>query len=146
MYLLKPESILMNDFTIVKCKKCDAALTQMQGEVLTSCVQCGYKFPLINNAQKQNFKSVVMNKAATPEVLDLVKKLKQIKATKINNASPEVADVVRKLRQKTAAKSTKSTKSNKTKTFIPPKKKSNPIGTIIFWIILISVIRGWFSH
>jgi len=135
----------MSDFSVIKCKKCDAALTQMEGEVLTSCVQCGYKFPLINKAQKQNFKSVLMNKAATPEVLDLVEKLKQLKATKVSNASPEVADVVRKLRQKIPAKTTQS-KTRKTKTVIAPKKKSNPIGTIIFWIILISIIRGWFSH
>jgi len=138
----------MSDFTVIKCKKCDAPLVQMQGEILTSCVQCGYKFPLINKAQKPNFKSVLINKTATPEVLDLVNKLKQLKAKKINNASPEVADMVRQLRRKTATqtKSTKNTKSNKTKTFVPPKTKSNPIGTIIFWIILISIIRGWFSN
>jgi predicted nucleic acid-binding Zn-ribbon protein len=135
----------MSDFTVVKCKKCDAALTQLEGEVLTSCVQCGYKFPLINKAQKQNLESVFKSKTATPEVLDLVKKLKQIKAKKMNNTSPEVADVVKNLKQRVEGKTTQS-KTSKTKTMIPTKKKSNPIGTIIFWIILISIIRGWFSH
>lgn len=135
----------MSDFKIVKCKKCDAALTQLEDEVLTSCVQCGYKFPLVNKAQKGNIKSVLKNKTATPEVLDMVGKLKQIKATKMSNATPEVADMVRKLRQKAATKTTQP-KARKTKVVISPKKKSNPIGTIIFWIILISIIKGVFSN
>ena len=42
----------MSDFKIVKCKKCDAALVELKGEKLKSCVQCGYNFGLKPNKIK----------------------------------------------------------------------------------------------
>jgi hypothetical protein len=34
----------MNDFKIVKCKKCDAALVELEGQKISRCNQCGYNF------------------------------------------------------------------------------------------------------
>ncbi|VAW39936.1 hypothetical protein MNBD_GAMMA01-860 [hydrothermal vent metagenome] len=34
----------MKEFTIIKCTSCDAPLVELEGEKLTSCIQCGYVF------------------------------------------------------------------------------------------------------
>jgi DNA-directed RNA polymerase subunit M/transcription elongation factor TFIIS len=34
----------MSDFKIIKCKKCDAALVEVEGQKLNRCIQCGYNF------------------------------------------------------------------------------------------------------
>jgi len=42
----------LSEFRVIKCKKCDAALTEIVGENLTECIQCGYSFKLLENDNK----------------------------------------------------------------------------------------------
>lgn len=109
----------MSEFKIVKCKKCNASLVELQGEKLTQCVQCGHSFTI---AKKQ-----------TPETA----KNSYIES-QTNKGTPEIANLVRKLRQMNNSRIKKTSKIS------PAKKKSTLIRDIIFFIILFNVLRNIF--
>lgn len=43
----------MSDFKVIKCKVCNAPLVELNNQKLTECVQCGYKFPVLNKNKNQ---------------------------------------------------------------------------------------------
>ena len=75
----------MNEFRIVKCKKCDAALTELVGEKLTKCIQCGYSFNLLTDENK--FKRPHTLSTKTKESSEYKRYLKKIR-NKSSNAKP----------------------------------------------------------
>ena len=72
----KQEDIYLSEFRVVKCKKCDAALTEMEGEKLTGCIQCGYSFNIPGNENKNKRPHAISNKIK--ESLEYKKYLKKI--------------------------------------------------------------------
>lgn len=126
----------MSEFKIVKCKKCDAALTELQGERVTRCIQCGYKFNLDSKSEK------------SPHILSGQENFeKRSSAEKISkeNVTPDFQGVLRKLKRISQSKAKKTSTSKNTKS-APEKKKPNLIGTIIFYIIFFSVLRSIFFN
>ena len=66
----------MSEFSVVKCKKCDAALTEIVGQKLTECVQCGYSFNLLTNENKFKRPHTLSRKIKeTPEYKRYLKKI-----------------------------------------------------------------------
>ena len=72
----------MSEFKVIKCRKCDAPLTELEGEKLTKCVQCGYKFIIQTNSTKKQYSNTNNNSQATTEIASLVNKLRQVKSQK----------------------------------------------------------------
>lgn len=134
----KQEDLLVSEFRIVKCKKCDAALTEVQGEKLTSCVQCGHNFFAASKNSKRRMIASNTSKSlkSTPEVESLVRKLRGLKE---NITSENTAN-------KSTSKTTRAKRAKKSTTPLASKKKSNPIGTIIVWIIVFNIVRSIFFN
>lgn len=133
----KPESILMNDFKIVKCKKCDASLVEMAGKKLTHCIQCGYQFGGIEKKRLNSSSHARLDKVRESKTTGLTDKL--------FSARPELSNLLRKLQNinSNKATSTTTTKSTSAKTQQSLNKKSTPIWvTLIKWYIIISVVIG----
>ncbi len=127
----------MSDFKIIKCKKCDANLVEMAGHRLTRCEQCGYNFSQLKTparrVRKNAHRSAIQQKqATTPELQDIINKLKGFKT---------------KVESKTSPPSSATHTQSKSKKKIPlvKKKKSNIIGTLIFYVILFNVLRAIFG-
>ncbi|MBL4659137.1 MAG: hypothetical protein JKY19_02185 [Alcanivoracaceae bacterium] len=75
----------MSNFKIIKCKKCDASLVEMQDEKIDRCIQCGYIFNLVKDAKVANKRQITTHSKTlktTPEVSQLVRKLRNIKDQK----------------------------------------------------------------
>lgn len=140
----------MSEFKIIKCKNCDAALTEINGQKLSSCIQCGHQFNALSKQKKRNYSSISKEE---------FKPQSTVATSSEGNSTPDFQGVLRKLKEisnsKTTPQSTttsttsspttnSSPKTNKTK-ILPKKKKANPIGTIIFYIILFSVLRSIFK-
>lgn len=112
----------MSEFRVIKCKKCNAALIELEGEKLTHCIQCGYQFGGIEKKSNSTFHAR----------LDQIREVKESKAPIISNSS----------------RSTGSTRTNKTskKQLPAPSKRKAPIWfTIVKWYIIISVVIGIIS-
>lgn len=136
----------MSEFKIIKCKNCDAALTEINGQKLSSCIQCGHQFNALSKQKKRNYSSISKEE---------FKPQSTVATSSEGNSTPDFQGVLRKLKEisnsKTTPQSTttspttnSSPKTTKTK-ILPKKKKANPIGTIIFYIILFSVLRSIFK-
>jgi len=108
----------MSDFRIIKCKSCDAALVELQGEKIRKCVQCGYNFALKVN-KKAKRESVI--EQTFEKLIDKSNAPISKNQTSTQNA-PQL---------KTSTK-TKSTVTN-------GKKQGSIIGTIIKWYIIIFI-------
>lgn len=104
----------MSEFRIVKCKKCDAALTEIVGEKLTRCIQCGYKFS-IGVESANNKVTAIRNIERSPEIEKLVQKLRGLKTTR-----------------KTKSKTTGNTDKKKTPVWI----------TVLKWYFILSFSIG----
>ncbi|MCF6317924.1 MAG: hypothetical protein L3J83_01400 [Proteobacteria bacterium] len=87
----------MNEFRVIKCKKCDAALTELEGEKLTQCVQCGYRFgfettqskrQISRQSNRQSRSSITTGRTnTTPELATLINKLRLFKTEKLSHDS-----------------------------------------------------------
>lgn len=76
----------MSEFRVIKCSKCDAPLVELLNEKLSRCDQCGYNFGLKSQELQTSMQSKL--KAYSPEVLTLIRKLKNIESTKSKNTTP----------------------------------------------------------
>jgi DNA-directed RNA polymerase subunit RPC12/RpoP len=83
--LKRQEGVYLSEFRVVKCKKCDAALTELADETLTKCVQCGYKFTMHTSESTKVTSKTNIKNLASPEVTNLVNKLRQFKTIKIED-------------------------------------------------------------
>lgn len=111
----------MSEFRVIKCKKCDASLTELKGETLSSCVQCGHKF-LIN---KPSAKLADLAGVDVSEVTNQNKK-----------PTPEISQLIRKLRLIKTQRTAKTASSNK-----------KPVwGTIVKWYFIIVFSMGVLSQ
>jgi DNA-directed RNA polymerase subunit M/transcription elongation factor TFIIS len=137
----------MSDFKVIKCEKCDAGLVEMPGQKLTRCVQCGHEFGMTNKkSQRRRPRTINGN---SPQVIQ------QIETTSVpTDASiqvqgkPDMQTLMRKLKAlRNSAQGTQKQTQTKSKTakVLPKKKKGFSIGTIIFWIVLFSVLRNIFK-
>ena len=109
------DTLTMNDFKIIKCKKCDAPLVEMKGEKLDRCIQCEHIF--------------------NPGKITKVAHKKQI-TTHSNTlkATPLVSQLIRKLR-----------KMADEKTLGIPAKKKFSMMTVIKWYLIIIFVSGILS-
>jgi DNA-directed RNA polymerase subunit RPC12/RpoP len=69
----------MSEFKVIKCKKCDAALTEIEGQKITQCVQCGYKFAISSQTTLKQSNSNIKNVEVSPGFNEFIKKLNQLK-------------------------------------------------------------------
>ncbi len=121
----------MSEFRIVKCKKCNASLTELEGEKLRKCVQCGYQFS-INTKQSGN--AITRKLDSTPELTTLLSKLRQLKTQKLSHETGTI--------HTSRTKTKNITKSEKT----PLKKSNKPIWfSILKWYVIISIFTGILS-
>lgn len=133
----------MSEFRVIKCKKCDAALTEIVGETLTDCVQCGYSFNLPDSDNKTPH--ALSNK--TKESSEYKRYLKKIRNKNFNsatfkekiNSSPELANLVNKLRQLNTQKTKQKTGKN--------LKAKKPLWiSIVKWYFIIVFSMGILSQ
>jgi len=107
----------MSEFKIIKCKSCDAALVELEGQRLNKCIQCGHDFAhRVNKKAKleslveQTFEKKFENKTAHST--------QTIQNSQSNQQTPKQAPV--KI----------------------PKNPASIIVTIIKWYIIIAVLSG----
>ncbi len=129
----------MSEFRIIKCKKCDAALTELEGEKLTHCIQCGYQFGGIEKKPNSIFHTR----------LDRLRRIKDASALK-TLSSPDTTKTsnsnrLSKSKPSNRATSTKSNKTSKEKLPVSNKSKAPIWFTIFKWYIIISVVIGIIS-
>ncbi len=137
----------MSDFRIVKCKKCDAGLVEMSGQKLTRCEQCGYEFSMDKNSPKRGRRRSRRIQQSEKQSIQphMTARPANTQATiNVSKGTPDIRDIVEKLKglKNTVSSSTKQN-TKKTKV-LPKKKKGFSIGTIIFWIILLNILRQIF--
>ena len=83
------DTLIMNDFKIIKCKKCNAALVEMQGKKLDRCIQCGYLLnptkdtKITNKGQVTSYYNTFKTNSA---ISYLIKKLREMKIEKRTDA------------------------------------------------------------
>ncbi len=137
----------MNDFKVIKCKKCDAGLVEMSGQKLTHCVQCGHQFgQMTKNSQQRRPRTINGN---SPQIIQQTEAASVSPNAAIQGQNkPDMQTLLRKLKAlKNSAQGTQVQTKTKSETakVLPKKKKGFPLGTIIFWIILFNVLRNIFK-
>jgi hypothetical protein len=138
--LKKQEDIYLSEFRVVKCKKCDAALTEMEGEKLAGCIQCGYSFNLSENKNiNENKKPHVISSKIknSPAYKRYLKKIqnKSFNTSQSNekiNTSPELTRLKNTLKKLTD-------QENEDKSLPNIKPKKSIVGTIVKWYFIIFI-------
>jgi hypothetical protein len=134
--LKRQEDIYLSEFRVVKCKKCDAALTEIVGEKLTNCVQCGYSFNIPESKNKRPH-AISGKTKDSPEYKRYLKKIqnKNFSSYTFNeqeNISSEGDNSFNDLIQL----ETKHTEDNTTESLKP---KTSIIGSIVKWYFIIFI-------
>jgi hypothetical protein len=123
----------MNDFKIVKCKKCDAGLVELAGQTLERCEQCGYDFGMPNKTK------TVFNTSSAKSGHKTLNKEKII--NEVTKGSPSLSEIIKRVQQKVAEHNNQNPKP-KTK---PAKKKKSWIITMIKWYFISAIGLGLLS-
>ncbi len=133
----------MSEFRVIKCKKCNAALTELKGEKLTQCVQCGYRFGIeTKQSNRQSRTSITTGRTnTTPELATLVNKLKQLRSEKLSH---------RDLPQETLSHETGTIHQSRVKAEnkeTPAIKSKKPTWTqVVKWYLIIVFSMGFLSQ
>ena len=109
----------MSDFKIIKCKKCDAGLVELEGETLGHCVQCGYNFGVVKTSN-----------ISTDSIPDIKQAIEQTPGS--------LSDIIKRVQQKIAEQNNKKPTA---KSKVSLKKKSW-IFTMIKWYFIIALFLG----
>ena len=133
----KQEDLYLSEFRVVKCKKCDAALTEMEGEKLTGCIQCGYSF---NNIPENKYKrphAISSTTKDSPEYKRYLKKIQNKNSSSYTfneqeNTSSEGDNLVDEFIQL-------ETQKTEDKSFEILKPKTSIVGAIVKWYFIIFI-------
>ena len=108
-------------------------MVELEGEKLTRCVQCGYKFTISTNS---NSSGIIKTLETTPEIATLISKLKHLKTQKKSHETGTIHQ------SRISTKNKTKTKTKKTQL----KESKKPIWFVIIkWYVIISIFTGVLS-